>query len=71
MTYLTLVGLMGVWDCSSPYFSTPLHRMLVKQVELRQLCSKKNVELSRTPPFCWSSKTGAPERIVFNVVTEL
>jgi hypothetical protein len=33
--------------------------MLVKQVELRQLCSQKNVELSRTPPFCWSTKTDA------------
>jgi hypothetical protein len=45
--------------------------MLVKQVELWQLCSQKNVELSRTLPFCWSNKTGAPEKIVFNVVTEL
>jgi hypothetical protein len=47
MTYLTLVGLMGVWDCSSPYFSTPLHRMLVKQVELRQLCSSRKNSFQR------------------------
>jgi hypothetical protein len=33
--------LRGVWDCSALYFATPLHRMLAKQIELRQPCSKK------------------------------
>ena len=42
---ITVCDIGGVWDCSAPYFSAPLHVFFAKRFQLHALSSRKKVEL--------------------------
>jgi hypothetical protein len=63
---LCLIGYLGgVWDCSAPVFAAPLHLRIAKHPQLRELRSKKKVELEANFTFFSKAPQGMLQFLEF------